>query len=91
MVIFPEIQWRHKKSESNKLIIKTLSENPLTYFGTYELGNANDPRNQAEDLGDNAMKASAYGIKNLKYVLKNLPHQTVPNDGHHPSKSFAEL
>ncbi len=65
-----------QKSESNKLIIKTLSENPLTYFGTYELGNANDPRNQAEDLGDNAMKASAYGIKNLKYVLKNLPQWT---------------
>jgi hypothetical protein len=61
-----------QKEESNKLIIKTLSENPRTYFGTYELGNPNDPRNQSEDLGDNAMKASAYGIKNLKYILKKL-------------------
>ena len=65
-----------QKSESNKLIIKTLKENPRTYFGTYEFGNANDPRNQAEDLGDNAVKASAYGIKNLKYILKNLPQWT---------------
>jgi hypothetical protein len=65
-----------QKEESNKLIIKTLSENPRTYFGTYELGNPNDPRNQSEDLGDNAMKASAYGIKNLKYILKNLPEWT---------------
>ncbi|WP_018616554.1 zinc-dependent metalloprotease [Segetibacter koreensis] len=65
-----------QKAESNKLIIKTLRENPRTYFGTFELGNSNDPRNQAEDLGDNAMKASAYGIKNLKYVLKNLPAWT---------------
>jgi hypothetical protein len=65
-----------QKSASNKLIIKTLSENPRTYFGTYELGNANDPRNQSEDLGDNAMKASAYGIKNLKFILKNLPDWT---------------
>lgn len=65
-----------QKSESNKLIIKTLRENPRTYFGTFEFGNANDPRNQAEDLGNNAMKASAYGIKNLKYILKNLPQWT---------------
>ncbi len=65
-----------QKAESNKLIIKTLTENPRTYFGTNELGNASDPRNQSEDLGDNAMKASAYGIKNLKYILKNLPDWT---------------
>ncbi len=61
-----------QKSASNKLIIKALKENPRAYFGTYELGNANDPRNQREDLGDDAMKASAYGIKNLKLILKNL-------------------
>jgi hypothetical protein len=65
-----------QKSESNKLIVKTLSENPRTYFGTYELGNTNDPRNQREDLGDDAMKASAYGIKNLRYILKNLNEWT---------------
>lgn len=65
-----------QKQESNKLIIKTLSENPDTYFGTFEFGNLNDPRNQSEDLGDDAMKASTYGIKNLQYVLKNLPEWT---------------
>lgn len=31
-----------------------------------------DPRSQTEDLGDNAMKASAYGIKNLKRILPNV-------------------
>lgn len=65
-----------QKSTSNKLIIKTLNENPRTYFGTYELGNLSDPRNQREDLGDDAMKASAYGIKNLKLILKNLSDWT---------------
>jgi hypothetical protein len=65
-----------QKAASNKLVMKTLAENPRTYFGTYELGNANDPRNQSEDLGDNAMKASTYGIKNLKFILKNLPEWT---------------
>lgn len=31
-----------------------------------------DPRSQAEDLGDDPVKASEYGVKNLKYVLANL-------------------
>jgi hypothetical protein len=31
-----------------------------------------DPRFQSEDLGDNAMKASEYGIKNLKLILPHL-------------------
>ena len=31
-----------------------------------------DPRDQSEDLGDNAMKASAYGIANLKRILPNI-------------------
>ena len=61
-----------QKEASNDLIIKTLKENPRTYFGTYEFGNSLDPRNQREDLGDNAMKASTYGIKNLQIIIKNL-------------------
>lgn len=65
-----------QKAESNKLIIKTLRKHPEAYFGTFELGNASDPRNQAEDLGDDAIKASEYGIKNLKYILKNLSDWT---------------
>ena len=66
-----------QKVESNKLIIKTLKDYPRTYFGTYELGNSIDPRNQREDLSDNAMKASAYGIKNLKYIVKHLEEWTA--------------
>ena len=31
------------------------------------------PRAQTEDLGDNAMKASEYGIKNLKRIVPELP------------------
>lgn len=39
-------------------------------FGT-EM-NPYDPRYQSEDLGDNAMKASTYGILNLQRILPNL-------------------
>ena len=65
-----------QKKASNKLIVEALSKNPRAYFGTYELGNPNDPRNQSEDLSDNAVKASEYGIKNLKYILNNLSDWT---------------
>jgi hypothetical protein len=67
---------KEQKKESNKLIIASLTSNPRTYFGTYELGNRNDPRNQSEDLSDNAIKATEYGIKNLKRVVQNLPEWT---------------
>lgn len=35
-----------------------------------------DPRAQSEDLGDNSMIASDYGIKNLKRILPNIPQWT---------------
>ena len=34
-----------------------------------------DPSSQTEDLGDDAIKASEYGIKNLKFVLGLCPTQ----------------
>ncbi len=61
---------------SDKMIIKAIAENPRRWFGTYELGNRVDPRAQSEDLGDNSMKASEYGIKNLKRIIVNLPEWT---------------
>lgn len=39
-----------------------------------------DPRTQTEDLGDDAIKASTYGIKNLKYVLANVNDWVKAND-----------
>jgi hypothetical protein len=64
------------KANSNKLITEALKNNPRNWFGTYELGNASDPRSQSEDLSDNAVKASEYGIKNLQRVLLKLPEWT---------------
>ena len=40
------------------------------YYGRQ--GQADDPRDQSESIGDNAMKASAYGIKNLQRIVPNL-------------------
>jgi hypothetical protein len=49
------------------------------YFGRQ--GQPDDPRDQSEAIGDNAMKASAYGIKNLQRILPNLINWTkLPNE-----------
>lgn len=48
-------------------------ENPRLWWGDGESGEGRlDPRRQTEDLGDDAMKASAYGILNLKYEVSRL-------------------
>ncbi|MBD0288285.1 MAG: zinc-dependent metalloprotease, partial [Flavisolibacter sp.] len=62
------------RKESNRMIVERLSKNPRLWFGGEDFGN--DPRSQTEDLGDNSMKASEYGIRNLKRVVKNLPEWT---------------
>lgn len=58
----------------NKLTVKTLDGNKRLWFGGE--GNDNDPRAQSEDLGDDAVKASQYGILNLKRIVKALPQWT---------------
>lgn len=50
----------------------------LRYCG--DEGKGADPRSQAEDLGDNSMKATAYGIKNLKRVMQNIEKWTHQED-----------
>ena len=55
----------------NKVIIERLAENPRLWFGGE--GRDDDPRALTEDLGDNAMVASTYGIANLKRVLQQIP------------------
>jgi len=49
---------------------KEAYKNSRLHYGTEN--SPYDPRYQTEDLGDNAMKASEYGIKNLQRILPNL-------------------
>jgi hypothetical protein len=64
------------KKQRSKLYNERLAKNPRIWFGTYEYGNLSDPRTQSEDLGDNSMKASEYGVKNLKRIVAKLPEWT---------------
>jgi len=48
------------------------ANDPIYRFGHQQAGGVVDPSSQTEDLGDDAMKASLYGIKNLKRILPKL-------------------
>lgn len=58
---------------------KVLQQNSRLWFAGE--GRDEDPRSQTEDLGDNNVKASDYGILNLQRVIAGLPKWTAQPDG----------
>lgn len=88
------IEWGYKYFPDSKTVdsdMKILdkmtvesAKNRRLWFGTET--NPDDPHSQNEDLGDNAMKASDYGIKNLKIILSNLKTWTKQ-----PADNYDEL
>lgn len=74
-------QWRpefkdeyEEKEQLMTETTRTLKGNPRLWFGGE--GRNEDARAQTEDLGDNSVKASEYGIKNLKRIMQKLPEWT---------------
>lgn len=88
------IQWGYtyfanaKSDEEEKALLNTMTKesvkNPRLQFGT-EIS-PYDPRFQTEDLSDNAIKASEYGIKNLQRIVPNLIQWTKKE-----GESYAQL
>ena len=84
------IEWGYryfgKSPEEEKEILKNFvdekSLNPMYMFGGY----GNDPNSQTENIGDDPVKASMYGISNLKIVAKNLKEWTIE-----PKENYNEL
>ena len=75
------IEWNYKpiyntqSAEEDRVILnqwylQKAAGNPALHFLTER--SAFDPRAQSEDLGNNSMLASEYGIKNLKRILPNV-------------------
>ena len=61
--------------EEKEILNKWITEkagDPMYRFGHQQVGDIHDPSSQTEDLGDDAMLASDYGIKNLKRIVPNL-------------------
>lgn len=85
------IQWGYtpmldakNEDEDHKLLepmtVKS-QENPRLWWGDGEsMEGSLDPRRQREDLGNDAVKASTYGIMNLKREIINLPSWTSDDD-----------
>ena len=72
-------EFKDELAEKEKLMTETtaiLAKNPRLWFGGE--GTNEDPRAQREDLGDDNVKASDYGVKNLQRVIANLPQWTRP-------------
>ncbi|STD01056.1 Uncharacterised protein [Chryseobacterium carnipullorum] len=74
------IEWGYRwypdaASEKKALrdLIEKHEDDPLYFYGEQQSYlETIDPRSQSEDLGDDAMKASEYGMKNLRIVVDNL-------------------
>jgi len=66
---------KDEKATLDTWILKHAGD-PMYRFGHQQAGGVVDPSSQTEDLGDDAMKASMYGIKNLKRILPRLEEWT---------------
>lgn len=78
---YPNLSPQEEKPVLNKWVVEKMADNTALWYGSEF--SSDDPRTQTEDLGDNAMKASEYGIKNLKRVIPNLIEWTyLENEGY---------
>lgn len=58
--------------------IEQHQDDPHYWYGEQQDGrNVVDPRSQSEDLGDNAMKAGSYGLRNLKRIMPHIIEWTT--------------
>ena len=71
-----------KEKEILREIVDSKSLDPIYMFG----GRGNDPNSQTENIGDDPVKASMYGIKNLKIVAENLMKWTLK-----PTENYNDL
>ena len=76
-VIEAEDMWKEYDVTSEWL--HKASFDPMLRYGKQQ-AEILDPRSQSEDLGDDAVKASEYGVKNLKYVLSHLEEWVGKDD-----------
>ena len=84
------IEWGYRyfgtsPEEEREILLAMVDEkslDPMYMFG----GRGNDPDAQTENIGDNPVKASFYGINNLKIVAKNLKQWTSS-----PNKNYEDL
>ena len=67
--------------------ITEASADPVYRYGKQQFGSIVDPKSQTEDLGDDAVTASEYGIRNLRYILGNLDRWYADGDDDYVGRS----
>lgn len=67
---FPQYKTVEQEAEALKNWVSQKRKDPKYFY--FPEGDFFDPRVQSEDMGSNAMKAGALGIKNLKLIMQNL-------------------
>lgn len=84
--IFPqEIEALEEKELLSQMVVDSVRNNPRLWFGGE--GRDFDPRSQTEDLGDNSMEASMYGILNLQRIAPCIKEWVKENE----SDDYANL
>ena len=78
---FPEKNLLQEKEILTKYVDQK-SLNPIYMFGS----SRGDPNTQTENIGDDPIKASTYGLKNLKIVANNFMDWV-----HEPNKDYSDL
>jgi len=71
--------------QENEILTKYVDQkslNPIYMFGS----SRGDPNSQTENIGDDPIKASTYGLKNLKIVANNFMDWI-----HEPNKDYSDL
>lgn len=72
--LIPNAQTEEAEKPTLNQWILAKADDPKYWFGTET--NPDDPRSQNEDLGDDSMLASHYGILNLQRIVPNLEEWT---------------
>ena len=82
----PEAKTEEEEYAITSKWITDLSGDPVYRYGKQQ-SDILDPRSQTEDLGDDAVKATQYGVKNLKYILANLNQWLDKEDNDYKHRS----
>lgn len=67
---------------------------PVYRYGRQQISATYDPTALTEDLGDDNIKAGAYGVKNLQYILDNLEKwipEAADNDYTHTNLLYSQI
>ncbi|MDE2834000.1 MAG: zinc-dependent metalloprotease [Bacteroidota bacterium] len=82
--VLPDVDSADEERETLNGWVVERAGDPMYFYGRQ--GPRVDPRSQNEDLGDDAVKASNYGIANLKIILDELINWTAED-----AKDYGDL